>query len=59
MMGFFRKKGKSEKSEVPDQARQVKPNLVKPESNKVRRSKVDEKIIRTGPDDGFVWYEES
>lgn len=59
MMSFFRKKDKDKSSDtnlspLPD----VDRKDMKRNANKKQRSKVDEKILRDGPDAGFVWNEE-
>jgi len=59
-MNFFRKKNKAKRpntSEIPLPG--IHSNDIKKNSNHGQRSKVDEKILRNGPDTGFVWYEEA
>jgi hypothetical protein len=60
MMSFFRKKDKDKSSDtnltpLPGAHRKD----MKRNANKKQRSKVDEKILRDGPDTGFVWNEEA
>lgn len=59
MMSFFRKKSKAKKSQETDTHGQIGPKNVEKESNREKRSKIDENILRNGPDEGFVWYEET
>jgi hypothetical protein len=60
MMSFFKKKDKDQSPEtnltpLPGAYR----GDVRKSANHKQRSKVDEKILREGPDTGFVWNEEA
>ena len=59
-MSFFRKKDKDKSSDtnlspLPGNHRKD----MKRNANHKQRSKVDEKILRDGPDTDFVWNEEA
>ena len=59
-MRIFRKKSKEKTS----QSRSAYPlrdgsEGLKENSNRAQRSKIGEKILRDGPDKGFVWYDEA
>jgi hypothetical protein len=59
-MGIFKRKNKAKKSRSDETtADRGSPKGLKTDSNRQQRSKVDEEILRNGPDKGFVWYEEA
>jgi hypothetical protein len=58
-MGFFKKKAKKEEpargGRTPED---IEPKNLREKSKYGQKSRIDESILRNGPDKGFVWYEE-
>ncbi|MBU1318661.1 MAG: hypothetical protein KKG33_08070 [candidate division Zixibacteria bacterium] len=58
-MGIFRKKSKKDDPPRDRQSHEpMQPKNLQEKSKYGQRSKIDESILRNGPDKGFVWYEE-
>jgi hypothetical protein len=59
-MGLFRKKSKAKRPDTNRTSQQVTElGRLKGNANRKRRSKIDENILRSGPDTGFVWHEDA
>lgn len=58
-MGIFRRKSKKDGPPRGKQSHEpTQPRNLQEKSKYGQRSKIDESILRNGPDKGFVWYEE-
>jgi hypothetical protein len=58
-MAFFKKKPrKEEPSRGGRTPEDIEPKNLQEKSKYGQKSRIDENILRNGPDKGFVWYEE-